>query len=234
MENIQRKATKMIPELRNLSSERRLQRFELISLEQRRQRGQLIKTFKYLNGLNNVTLEGLFERDGNVRTRNNGQKLLLRNFKTSQAMNFFPVKIDTTWSQLSENTVSAGTVNTFKNRLDKFWITNPPVLHPTNYVPNSLSTCNTQTSTYNTRRLSQDRKVQFPAVVRGMSRSCRLTCSDDLPSCCYGDQAGQCTHTQPATLNTTTTTTTPSTTTTTTTTPSTTTTTRWCTSLIQA
>ncbi|KAF2344064.1 hypothetical protein FHG87_025181 [Trinorchestia longiramus] len=29
--------------------------------------------------------------------------------------------------------VSAGTVNTFKNRLDKFWITNPPVLHPTIY-----------------------------------------------------------------------------------------------------
>ncbi|KAF2349999.1 hypothetical protein FHG87_019244 [Trinorchestia longiramus] len=106
--------------------ERRLQRLELISLEQRRLRGQLIETFKYLNGLNNVTLEGLFERDGNVRTRNNDQKLLLRNFKTSQAMNFFPVKIAATWNQLPENIVSAGTVNTFKNRLDKFWITNPP------------------------------------------------------------------------------------------------------------
>ncbi|KAF2365282.1 hypothetical protein FHG87_003958 [Trinorchestia longiramus] len=126
MEKIQRKAMKMIPELRNLSYERRLQRLELISLEQRRLRGQLIETFKYLNGLNNVTLEGLFERDGNVRTRNNGQKLLLRNFKISQAMNFFPVKIAATWNHLPENIVSAGTVNTFKNRLDKFWITNPP------------------------------------------------------------------------------------------------------------
>ncbi|KAF2356037.1 hypothetical protein FHG87_013207 [Trinorchestia longiramus] len=72
-----------------------------------------------------VTLEGRFEKDGNGRTRNNGQKLLLRNFKTSQAMNFFPVKIAATWNQLPENIVSAGTVNTFKNRLDKFWITNP-------------------------------------------------------------------------------------------------------------
>ncbi|KAF2362482.1 hypothetical protein FHG87_006756 [Trinorchestia longiramus] len=53
----------MIPELRNLTYERRLQRLELISVEQRRLRGQLIETFKYLNGLNNVTLEGLFERD---------------------------------------------------------------------------------------------------------------------------------------------------------------------------
>ncbi|KAF2348345.1 Proteasome subunit alpha/beta [Trinorchestia longiramus] len=74
MEKIQLKATKMVPELRNLSYERRLQRLELISLEQRRLRGQLIETFKYLNGLNNVTLERLFERDCNVRTRNNGKR----------------------------------------------------------------------------------------------------------------------------------------------------------------
>ncbi|KAF2351340.1 hypothetical protein FHG87_017905 [Trinorchestia longiramus] len=112
----------MIPELSNLSYETRLQHLELISLERRRLRGQLIETFKYLNGLNNVTLEGLFERDSNVQTRNNGQKLFLRNFKTSQAMNFFPI------FQLPENMVSAGTVNTLKNRPDKYWITNPLVL----------------------------------------------------------------------------------------------------------
>ncbi|KAF2345178.1 hypothetical protein FHG87_024064, partial [Trinorchestia longiramus] len=51
MEKIQQKATKMIPELRNLSYERRLQRLVLISPKQRRLRGQLIETFKYLNGL---------------------------------------------------------------------------------------------------------------------------------------------------------------------------------------
>ncbi|KAF2344963.1 hypothetical protein FHG87_024281 [Trinorchestia longiramus] len=125
---IQRKATKIIPELRNLIFKRRLQRLELISLEQRRLRGQLIETYKYLNGLNYVTLEALFQRDSNVRTRNNGQELITRNFKTSQALNLFPVKIAATWNQLPENMVSAGTVNTFKNRLDVYWIRNPPVL----------------------------------------------------------------------------------------------------------
>ncbi|KAF2351633.1 hypothetical protein FHG87_017614 [Trinorchestia longiramus] len=70
MGKIQRKATKLIPELRNLSYKRRLQQLELISLEQRRLRGQLIETYKYLNGLNHVTLEALFQRDNNVRTRN--------------------------------------------------------------------------------------------------------------------------------------------------------------------
>ncbi|KAF2346142.1 hypothetical protein FHG87_023104 [Trinorchestia longiramus] len=123
MENIQHKATKMIPELRKLSNERRLQHLELISLEQRRLRGQLIETYKFLNGLNDVTLEGLFERDDNLRTRNNCQKLILRNFKTSQAINFFPVEIATTWNQLAKNIVPAGTVNTSKNRFDKYCIT---------------------------------------------------------------------------------------------------------------
>ncbi|KAF2343462.1 hypothetical protein FHG87_025782 [Trinorchestia longiramus] len=121
----QGKATKMIPELRNFSYERRLHQLELIFLEQRRLRGQLVETCKYLNGLNDVALKELFERDGSVRTINNGQKLILRNFKTSQAMNFFSVKIAPTWNKLSENVVSAGTVNTFQNRLDKFWITSP-------------------------------------------------------------------------------------------------------------
>ncbi|KAF2344959.1 hypothetical protein FHG87_024285 [Trinorchestia longiramus] len=102
MEKIQHKRTKMISKLRNFSYEKRLQRPELFSLEQRRLRRQLIETFEYLNGLNDINLEGLFERDGNVQTRN-GHKLLLRNFKTSLAMNFFPVKIAATWNQLLEN-----------------------------------------------------------------------------------------------------------------------------------
>ncbi|KAF2351811.1 hypothetical protein FHG87_017432 [Trinorchestia longiramus] len=125
MEKIQRIATKPIPELRNFSYERRLQHLELLSVKQNRLRRQLIETYKYLNGLNDVNLEGLFEKVGYMRTRNNGQKLILRSFKAFQAKNFFPVKIASSWNQLPENIVSAGTVNTFKNHVDKYWITNP-------------------------------------------------------------------------------------------------------------
>ncbi|KAF2352168.1 hypothetical protein FHG87_017071 [Trinorchestia longiramus] len=57
-ETAKRKATKMIPESRNLSYERRLQRLELISLEQRRQRGQLIEalTMSLWKGFSKETL----------------------------------------------------------------------------------------------------------------------------------------------------------------------------------
>ena len=49
IEKIQRRATKMIPEIRNQSYHQRIQDLDLISLVQRRLRRQLIEVFKYLN-----------------------------------------------------------------------------------------------------------------------------------------------------------------------------------------
>ncbi|KAF2361894.1 hypothetical protein FHG87_007351 [Trinorchestia longiramus] len=54
MEKINRKVTKMIPVLRNISYERRLQQLGLIPLEQRRLRGQLIET--YMNIIERIKL----------------------------------------------------------------------------------------------------------------------------------------------------------------------------------
>ena len=55
IKKVQRKSSKMIPEIRNHSYSQRLKDLNLISLEQRRLRGQLIKVFKYLWGFNNKT-----------------------------------------------------------------------------------------------------------------------------------------------------------------------------------
>ena len=49
IENLQRRATQMIPEIRTDSYHHRIQDIDLISLVQRRLRGQLIEVFKYLN-----------------------------------------------------------------------------------------------------------------------------------------------------------------------------------------
>ena len=48
IEKVQRKASKMIPEITNHSYSQRLKDLNLISLQQRRLRGQLIEVFKYL------------------------------------------------------------------------------------------------------------------------------------------------------------------------------------------
>ena len=56
MERVQRKATKIIPEIRNRSYQQWLNNLELNSLLQRRLRGKLIDVFKYLNRFNNVVV----------------------------------------------------------------------------------------------------------------------------------------------------------------------------------
>ena len=71
MERAQIKASKMIPEIRNHSYQQRLKDLDLISLVQRKLRGQLIEVFKYLKRFNNVSPIDLFDYDFNDRTRNN-------------------------------------------------------------------------------------------------------------------------------------------------------------------
>ena len=50
IEKVQRKATKLVPSISHLSYEERLQRLELPSLKYRRLRGDMIMTYKLLQG----------------------------------------------------------------------------------------------------------------------------------------------------------------------------------------
>ena len=61
-EGVQRRATKMIPSLRNLPYEERLKRLGMFSLRHRRLRGDMIEVFKVIHGIDKVNLENLFVR----------------------------------------------------------------------------------------------------------------------------------------------------------------------------
>ena len=62
MEKVQRRATKMVPGLKNLQYEDRLQRLGILNLSARRLRGDLIETFKIMNSLTNVPYQRFFEK----------------------------------------------------------------------------------------------------------------------------------------------------------------------------
>ena len=70
----------------------------------------------------------LFNRDFNDRTRNNGEKLVVKRFNTSIAQHFYHIKITITLNDLPSDIVSSRTVNTFKNCLDQHWKLNPPTV----------------------------------------------------------------------------------------------------------
>ena len=69
LEGIQRRATKMIPSLRNLSYEERLKRLGMFSLRCRRLRGDMIEVFKMIHSIDKVNLGTLFCIDEDERTK---------------------------------------------------------------------------------------------------------------------------------------------------------------------
>ena len=61
IEKIQRRATKMVPRLKNMSCEERLRQLKIPSLAQRRRRGDMIFTYKLITGQMNITKTDFFK-----------------------------------------------------------------------------------------------------------------------------------------------------------------------------
>ena len=121
LERLQKMATRMVPELKGMAYEERLKAMDLPTLEQRRERGDLIQVYKLINGIDQVDNENLIlrEEDDIRSTRSHSKKLrkgrCLRDVKKFS----FPQRCVETWNSLSEEVVSATSVHNFKEKLDK-------------------------------------------------------------------------------------------------------------------
>ena len=122
LEKVQRRATKLIPSIRNCPYNVRLKKLGLQSLEVRRIRGQLIEVYKIINGFDLVN-SPLFIRNENSITRNNGFKLIGKRFRSDIAKHFLTNRIVKIWNLLPADVVSSKTINQFKNKLDKYFTT---------------------------------------------------------------------------------------------------------------
>ena len=119
IENVQRRATKLIPGIRKYSYSKRLQILKLPTLEYRRKRGRMSEVFKILNGLyDTAATEGFFtinERD----TRRNPFKIVTKKTRTTARQNFVTVAAINDWNSLPETVISSEKVHVFKSRTDK-------------------------------------------------------------------------------------------------------------------
>jgi len=129
LEKIQRRFTRMIPEIKDLPYTERLRHLKLWSLEERRIRADLVEVFKMLNGLTKVKFATFFELDTTSRTRGHPYKLKKRRFNTDLRKHFFTERIINIWNSLDGDTVRATTLNMFKNRLDHLRVTGWMGLH---------------------------------------------------------------------------------------------------------
>ena len=117
LEKIQRRATKMIKDIKHLSYEERLSVLGLTTLRTRRLRGDLILMYKVVKGLVNVDVSKFFKFDTN-HLRGHQFKVYKNRFRTNIGKNLFKNRIINEWNSLSKYVVDADSLNEFKSRLD--------------------------------------------------------------------------------------------------------------------
>ena len=121
IERIQRTATKMVPELRDLTYEERLTEMGLLTLQDRRERGDLITLYKIINGIKKIDKEELVvvKQEGR-QTRGHSKKIRKSQCVGDIRKYSFPHRIVDTWNGLNEEVVTATNIHNFKEKLDKW------------------------------------------------------------------------------------------------------------------
>ena len=125
LENVQRRATKLVPGLKEMSYTERLKLLNLPSLTYRRLRGDMIETFKILRGYyDSKVSDGILCLHTDRNSRNNrghSLKLYKKRCKTKLKQNIFSHRIVNMWNDLPQKVIDAPSIVSFENRLDKHW-----------------------------------------------------------------------------------------------------------------
>ena len=120
LERVQARATRLINECNKRNYEDRLKIAGLVTLEERRNRGDLIETFKIIKGFSKVDYTKWFTLSHNHRTRGHRYKLNKPKSRLEIRRNFFSLRVINEWNKLPNDVVEATSINMFKNRYDRY------------------------------------------------------------------------------------------------------------------
>ena len=99
IENVQQRATKLVPGLKDLGYEDRLRRLDMPSLSYRRHRGDMIELFKMLNEKYDAESCPILTRNESI-TRSNTMKLYKTRVRTKLRQHDFTSRITESWNSL--------------------------------------------------------------------------------------------------------------------------------------
>ena len=125
LERVQRRATKLVKIIKDLPYECRLEKLGLTTLEERRQRGDLIEYFKISNELSRVDwynpnkLMSSITVDGPARSiRGSKHRLEKQLTKNYYREHFLLNRVVDNWNNLTSETITSKSKNLFKKRVD--------------------------------------------------------------------------------------------------------------------
>ena len=91
----------------------------------RRVRGDMIETYKFIHGIYDKNTKNIVKLWGGCSerhsTRQNPLKIYPQQCDTNIRKHSFLIRTAKIWNQLPNEIVNAKSVNTFKNRLDRYW-----------------------------------------------------------------------------------------------------------------
>ena len=122
LEKVQRRTTKLITGLRDLSYDDRLKECGLTTLETRRLRGDQIELFKILNGHENIDPNIFFKIKTGKITRGHDFTLVKGQNRLDFRKYSFSQRTVNEWNKLSADCVHSSSVNMFKNRIDNYLV----------------------------------------------------------------------------------------------------------------
>ena len=133
LERVQKRMVRMLSDVRGESYEEKLRDAGLTTLEERRERGDAIETFKTLKGLNGVKREKWFEIEAvdsratrrNTEVTAEGERrksdiLVVDTARLEVRKNFYNIRAAKAWNSIPEEVKMQTTVNAFKNAYDKW------------------------------------------------------------------------------------------------------------------
>ena len=135
LENIQRRATRLVNSLSGRTYEDRLKILGLPTLEYRRLRADVIQVYKILNQIDRVDIDKFFFNMSELSTRGNSLKIFKPRSRLKVRSSVFSNRFVDVCNSLPNSVVTAPSLNSFKSRLNKHWHGHELKFNASCYIP---------------------------------------------------------------------------------------------------